>query len=130
MKTLLNLSMVILLISIIGCGKKTTTETAGNNNTETKSANEKVETVEFKCAGMHCSGCEESITTEVKKVEGIKDIKADAKGKIVTVSFDANKTNKDNISKAINKAGYDTEISKSDNKHDCETDMKKEDKKK
>lgn len=130
MKTLLNLLMVILIIGVIGCGKKATTETAGNQTTDTKNVSEKVETVEFKCAGMHCSGCEESITTEVKKVEGIKDIKADAKGKMVTVSFDANKTNKDNISKAINKAGYDTEISKSENKHDCDTDMKKEEKKK
>lgn len=130
MKTLLNLLIVILIIGVIGCGKKTTTETAGNQTTDTKNVSEKVETVEFKCAGMHCSGCEESITTEVKKVEGIKDIKADAKGKMVTVSFDANKTNKDNISKAINKAGYDTEISKSENKHDCDTDMKKEEKKK
>jgi len=129
MKILLNFLMVILLIGVIGCGKKTTTETAGNNTTETKNVNEKVETVEFKCAGMHCSGCEETITTEVKKVEGIKDIKADAKGKIVTVSFDANKTNKDNISKAINKAGYDTEISKSESKQNGDTEMKKEEKK-
>ena len=59
----------------------------------------------------------------------IKDINAGSKSKVVTVSFDANKTNKENISKVINAAGYDTEISKSDNKHDCETDMKKEEKK-
>ncbi len=129
MKTLLNLLMIFLLISIIGCGKKTTTETTGNNTTDTKGVNEKVETVEFKCAGMHCSGCEETITSEVKKIDGVKDIKADAKGKIVTVSFDANKTNNDNISKAINKAGYDTELSKSENKNDSDTDMKKDGKK-
>lgn len=124
------LVMFVLLVSLIGCGKKSTTETAGNQTTDTKSVNEKVESVEFKCAGMHCSGCEETITAEVKKLDGIKEVKADSKGKIVNVSFDANKTNKDNISKAINTAGYDTEISKSDNKHDCETDLKKEEKKK
>ena len=118
MKVLLNLFFIFALFFVIGCGKKITDQTSGN------SSSEKIETVEFKCAGMHCSGCEETITTEVKKVDGVKDIKADSKGKIVTVSFDINKTNKENISKAINSAGYDTEISKSDNKHDCETDMK------
>lgn len=125
MKTLINLALVFLLIGIIGCGKKSTNNSAG----DTKSVSEKVETVEYKCAGMHCSGCEETITTEVKKSEGVKDVKADSKSKIVTVSFDANKTNKENISKSINAAGYDTELSKSESKHDCETDMQKEEKK-
>jgi len=128
MKTLLNLVLAFLLIGVIGCGKKSTTETAGDKTTDTKGVTEKVETVEYKCAGMHCAGCEETITTEVKKTEGIKDVKADSKSKIVTVSFDANKTNKENISKSINAAGYDTELSKSDSKHDYETDMQKEEK--
>ena len=126
MKTLLNFALVILLVSVIGCGKKNTNETSGNKTTDTKGVTGKVDTVEFKCAGMHCSGCEETITTEVKKIDGVKDIKADSKSKIVSVSFDAGKTNKDNISKAINTAGYDTELSQSNNKHDCETDMKKD----
>jgi copper chaperone CopZ len=129
MKTLLNLVLAFLLIGVIGCGKKSTTETAGDKTTDTKGMTEKVESVEYKCAGMHCAGCEETITTEVKKTEGVKDVKADSKSKIVTVSFDANKTNKENISKSINAAGYDTELSKSDSKHDCETDMQKEEKK-
>ncbi len=125
MKTFLNLLLVILLTGVIGCGKKNTNNSSG----DTKGVSEKVESVEYKCAGMHCSGCEETITTEVMKSEGVKEVKADSKTKIVTVSFDANKTNKENISKSINAAGYDTELSKSENKHDCETDMKKEEKK-
>lgn len=129
MKTLLNFVLVILLVGVIGCSKKSTNQTTGDKTTDTKGVTEKVETVEFKCEGMYCSGCEETITTEVKKVDGIKDIKADSKTKLVTVSYDANKTNKDNISKTINAAGYDTELSKSDNKHDCDTEIKKDEKK-
>jgi copper chaperone CopZ len=129
MKTLINFALVILLISVAGCGKNITVQTAGDKATDTKGLAEKLETVEYKCAGMHCSGCEETITTEVKKTEGVKDVKADSKSKIVTVSFDANKTNKENISKSINTAGYDTELSKSEIKHDCETDIQKEEKK-
>lgn len=129
MKTIINFVLVFLLISVTGCSKKNTIQTAGDKVTDTKGVTEILETVEYKCAGMHCSGCEETITTEVKKTEGVKDVKADSKSKIVTVSFDANKTNKENISKAINTAGYDTELSKSEKKHDCETDMQKEEKK-
>lgn len=128
MKILLNLVLAVAIIGIIGCGKKSSTESAGDKTAEVKTVG-KVETVEYKCPGMHCSGCEETITTEVKKVEGVKDVKADSKAKIVTVSFDDGKTNKDNISKAINSAGYDTELSKSESPHDCDTDMKKEEKK-
>jgi imidazoleglycerol phosphate synthase glutamine amidotransferase subunit HisH len=40
------------------------------------------------------------------------------------VVFDAGKTNKESISKAINTAGYDTELTKSENKHDCEDEKK------
>jgi len=129
MKSILNFALALLLIGVIGCGKKNTNQTAGDKPTDTKGVTEKVETVEFKCAGMHCTGCEETITTEVKKMDGVKDIKADSKAKVVSVSFDANKTNKENISKTINAAGYDTELSKSENKHDCDMDMKKDEKK-
>jgi copper chaperone CopZ len=122
MKSTLIAFLALALLTAAGCTKKTTNETSGNK-TEGK-----IETVEFKCAGMHCSGCEETITEEVKKIDGVKEIKADSKEKYVRVVFDAGKTNKENISKAINTAGYDTELSKSENKHDCEEDMKQESK--
>lgn len=106
---------------IAGCGKVTVEKT-----TDVKSASEKIENVEFNCPGMHCSGCEGTITDEVKKMDGIKTVAADSKTKVVKVTFDANKTNKENISKTINAAGYDTELTKSDNKHNCDEDMTKD----
>lgn len=116
------LIVILFSISLIisSCGKK-----QENAKTEQKSE-AKIETVEYKCEGMHCSGCESAITEEVTKLDGIKEIKADAKAKMVTVSFDASKTNIEKISGAINAAGYDTQLSKTDNKHDCEKDSKKE----
>lgn len=129
MKIVLNFVLVIMLIGFIGCGKKATNETSGNKNADTKTVVGKVDTVEYKCPGMHCSGCEETITEQVKKVDGVKEIKADAKAKIVKVTYDDGKTNKEVISKTINAAGYDTELSKSENPHDCDTDMKKKEKK-
>jgi copper chaperone len=87
-----------------------------------------VETVEFKCDGMFCSGCEQTITKEVNKLDGIKEVVADFKAKFVKVTFAGNVTNKDAIRKAINDAGYDTEDSKSSNPHECDTNKMKENK--
>lgn len=119
-----NIFVLFLLSSslfLFSCGK--------NNKTtaDTKNAgNEKVETVEFKCDGMFCSGCEQTITKEVNKLDGIKEVVADSKAKYVKVTFAGNVTNKDAIRKAINDAGYDTEDSKSSNPHECDTDKMKE----
>lgn len=129
MKLIFNFLLAVILIGLIGCSKKTINESSGDKNTDKQTVVGKVDTVEYKCPGMHCSGCEESITEQVKKVEGVKEIKADAKAKIVKVAFDDGKTNKDVISKSINAAGYDTELTKSENPHDCDTDMKNKEKK-
>lgn len=120
MKRLTLSIFIIFLAFFAGCGKK-------DKTVETKKDNKAgdIETVQYICDGMHCSGCEETITTEVKKLDGIFDIKADAKAKLVTVSFNNALTNKDEISKAINSAGYDTELTKSENKHSCDEEMKK-----
>ena len=111
-------ALFIFILSFSSCGKK---NTASKEQTDSKP--EQIETVEYKCTGMHCSGCEDAITEEVKKIDGVKEIKADSKLKTVVVKYAAGKTDKVSISKAINEAGYDTEISESKNKHDCEKEM-------
>jgi copper chaperone CopZ len=108
------LSILIFTILLLNsCGKKNNPEIKGNDEL-------KIETVEFKCQNMHCSSCEETITKEVKKLDGIKEVSADAKSKIVKVSYYKDKTSKTDIEKTINAAGYDTETSKSENKHNCD----------
>jgi copper chaperone CopZ len=105
MKNTLIILSAFLILAAAGCTKKTSNETAGDKNSEGK-----IETAEYKCPGMHCSGCEETIAEEVKKVDGVKEIKADAKEKYVRVVFYAGKTSKEDISKAISSAGYDNEL--------------------
>ena len=106
--------LFITSILFIGCGKK---------NIEQKTETGKIETVEYKCPGMHCNSCEETIKTAVTKVNGVKEVVADSKNKSVKVIFAGGTTNKEAIEKVINDSGYDTDNSKSKNKHDCEKDM-------
>ncbi len=77
---------------------------------------------------MTCTGCEQTITKGVNKLEGIKDVVADYKAKSVKVTFAGNLTNKDVIRKAINEAGYDTEDSKPSNPQQGDKDKVDENK--
>lgn len=122
MKAIYYLSIIILLFVLISCGKKTTNESSGDNNTTGK-----IETVEYKSEKMHCSGCEETISGELKKIDGIKEVKADSKLKSVKVTFDDGRTDKDAIAKAIIAAGYDAElkIQVDDNTSDIKNEGKK-----
>lgn len=131
----LNLSLLVVLALFLfaGCNKN---QTAENKSSETKTEQSKtetvnntdagVQTVEFKCKGMTCSGCEEKISSEVKKLNGVKEVVADSKSKTTKVIFAAGQVSAKDIEKTINKAGYDTETSKSDNPHDCSTESKEE----
>jgi copper chaperone CopZ len=116
-------TLLMFSVLLFSCGKKNQTTADTKND-----GKEKFETVEFKCDGMTCSGCEQTITKEVKKLDGIKDVVADSKAKYVKVTYAGNITNKDDIKKAINEAGYDTEDSKTSNPHECDKDKMEENK--
>ncbi|HMQ80546.1 MAG TPA: cation transporter [Ignavibacteria bacterium] len=112
---------VIAAVLVMGCGKsddKTTTENKTDSKTtnsqqknESKtlevSANDKA--VEIHTSGMTCTGCENTIKSKVKKVDGVKDVIADFKSNVVKASFDPAKTNPDAIKEAITSAGYKVE---------------------
>jgi len=56
--------------------------------------------------GMHCSGCEETLNTELKKLDGVKSVKADHVNKTVTVKYDDKKVTIEQLKAAIVSAGY------------------------
>jgi len=122
MKTKLTLILAIAVsvsLMSIGCGKteeKSTTETTEKKSDE-KSTNLSSEkqtlqvsgsdkAIEFHTSGMTCTGCENTIKTKVKKVDGVKDVIADFKSNTVKASFDPAKTNPEAIKEAITSAGY------------------------
>lgn len=111
---------------LFSCGKSNKETSSLKQNGNQTAGNEKVETVEFKCDGMTCTGCEQTITDKVKKLDGIKEVIADYKAKNVKVIYAGNLTNKGEIQRAINDAGYDTEDSKSENPHESDKDKMKE----
>jgi copper chaperone CopZ len=118
----INLFIVVLAsVLIFSCGKSGKNESTGMNDMkkdssaqnekprELNASGENVSTVEYKCDGMTCTGCEKTISKSVLKVEGVKDIVADFKSKSVKVAFDKTKTSDVPIEKAINDVNYKTE---------------------
>ena len=100
---------------VFACNKtnQTTNNTdKQNSDKQNTSQNTKVVTYEFKCSGMHCSGCEETITEKVKEIDGVTEVKADSKTNTAKVTFDDKKTNTSAIEEAIVKSGYKVVSSK------------------
>lgn len=64
----------------------------------------------------HCANGKALIEKELIKTDGIKKVSADLETKVVTVSYDSNKTNREKIIEAIEKIGYYTEFTPKDKK--------------
>lgn len=113
------LAAIMVTVFVFGCGKSdekttelqnekqnTTSDQTGGTNLQISGTDK---SVEIKCAGMTCTGCENTIKSKVKKVDGVKDVIADFKSNTVKASFDPGKTNPDAIKDAITAAGYKVE---------------------
>lgn len=55
---------------------------------------------------MHCSNCENKIKSNLKFEKGIKDIQTNLTDKTVTIEYDADKTNVENIIAGFKKINY------------------------
>ncbi len=62
--------------------------------------------IKLKIEGMHCSSCETLIKDELSEIQGVSDIKVDAKSGEGTVIVDTDKTNINALLGAVEKAGY------------------------
>ena len=55
---------------------------------------------------MSCSNCENKIKKNIRFEKGIHQISTDLKGQVVTIEYDADKTDEDKIIKAFEKIRY------------------------
>ena len=134
MKNIYLFAFLALFIFTYGCNKSESDKTMSNNeNNESKNMKEETKqtdnkqtdnqqtnikentnmnnsgeykTVEIKTKGMFCSHCENTVKTSISKLDGIKEVIADAKTNTAKVTFDESKTNIKSIENAITDAGY------------------------
>ena len=96
MKTLTTIFMSLLFVAVFAPELKAQEPT-----------NEKVVTIE---ANMSCDGCKKTIESGLAKEAGVKSVVADAKTKMVTVTYDASQTNDETLVKSIKKMGYKAKV--------------------
>lgn len=65
-----------------------------------------VNVVEYKISGMTCAGCEVHIESEVNKLDGIIEVKANYENGNTIVKFDRGKVTNNEIEVAVGKTGY------------------------
>lgn len=65
-----------------------------------------LKSVVFSVIGMTCTGCEEHVHHEVKKLDGIVEVQASYESENTIVQFDTSRTSIVEIEKAINSTGY------------------------
>ena len=64
---------------------------------------------------MHCSGCETRIKDNLRYCKGVKKIETSVEQQTVTVTYDADKTNVENLKASLRKANYEaTEVKDAD----------------
>ena len=73
---------------------------------------------------LHCQGCCDKIMKNIAFEKGVKDLVCDLKGKTVTVTYDADKTDVPTLLKAFEKIGKPAQVkeAKSPKKETPETD--------
>lgn len=59
---------------------------------------------------MHCESCENKIKKNLRFEKGVVKIETSVEAQTVTVTYDASKTNAENIQTAMKKIGYDTKV--------------------
>ncbi len=60
----------------------------------------------YKVEGMTCSGCERAVQKSVSSIEGVHSAKAEHATGTLSVEFDPEKVNEDQIKAAVSKIGY------------------------
>ncbi|MFT4777635.1 MAG: copper chaperone CopZ [Flavobacteriales bacterium] len=65
-----------------------------------------IQTAHFRISGMTCASCEEHVSHEVNKLNGIVNSMVSYENENATIEFDRTKTNEMEIERAINLTGY------------------------
>lgn len=83
-------ALILLMIPAFGFGQEKAKSTA---------------TVKYKTS-IDCNACVNNIMSNLPQEKGIKDVKCDLKTKEVTVSYNTDKNNPEQIKRSLEKLGY------------------------
>ena len=79
---------------------------ADPHNLHDTADHEILETIHIATVGNDCDECLRALRPPLMKIPGVKDVVADPKAEVVTVTFDARRTHAPDLHDAILKSGY------------------------
>ena len=83
-----------------------------------------IRVVVFKVSQMHCEKCEKKVKDNMRFEKGLKDISTEVKTKMVTITYDAEKTNVKKLQAGFNEFSYEAEFVKETKKDNQKADKK------
>jgi copper chaperone CopZ len=99
LKKITTLLLALVLISVTSCGTK------GNKELK-KVEGFQISRMEVSISGMTCTGCEQTIQTNVAKIEGVMSVKATFTTGKAVVDFNPAQADTSKIRTAITGSGY------------------------
>ena len=75
----------------------------------------------FKVSQMHCENCERKVRNNIRFEKGVKELTTELKTKMVTITYDAEKTNVKNLQAGFKKFEYEAQFVKETKKEDNRT---------
>ena len=78
----------------------------------------------FKVSQMHCENCERKVRNNIRFEKGVKELTTELKTKMVTITYDAEKTNVKNLQAGFKKFEYEAQFVKETKKEDKKVDRK------
>ncbi len=108
-RNILTLSTVAIMAATIALGGPATSSGSGYSPRTTLDRIEKskLRTDTIAVPDMQCGTCEKTISSVLKKLQGVGTVTADAEANVVVVSYDPRRITRTRIEKAIARAGYD-----------------------
>ena len=78
----------------------------------------------FKVSQMHCENCERKVRNNIRFEKWVKELTTELKTKMVTITYDAEKTNVKNLQAGFKKFEYEAQFVKETKKEDKKVDKK------
>jgi copper chaperone CopZ len=92
-----------------GCSSPGSKANQDESAGEISLAEENLTEIHLSVKGMTCEGCENAITASIGKLDGIREATASHTKEETIVVYDSSQTTMDDISRAIQAAGYTVE---------------------
>lgn len=91
--------LFVVILAVISCGRS-------NSKTEKEESQLTASVIEVSIGGMTCTGCEQTITKNVSKLDGVKSVKANFTTGTAVVEYYPTKTDTLKMKEAVIGSGY------------------------